>query len=238
MEWDDFEDLIRSSVDDELETVGDYESATWSLADLVRYTNLAQSNYSRHFPQEKTHEVTVVAGTKDYDLPADIITPPHQSIKDARWQRTSTYAEHLVFTKWRPGAGETVSPLGSNKGAIIWGSKFFLEKVPIETDTLYKIELFYHALHAIVPVDPSSFTFTVPDSDIECLFWYVTSLMMMKLEAGDSALRQWADDEDLGSSRDDSPPRRSAMYRMRQYQETIRARLHGQGTPRLKRVRR
>ena len=239
MNWTDFEELVRSSVDDELATEGDYSTATWSLEDLVRFSNLALSNYSRHFPQESIHEVTVVSGTKEYSLPADIVTPPHRSIIDARWQRTSASADHLTIVRWRPGSMETLTPIGSNLGILIWGNSFFLEKEPTSIDANYPIELFYHAIHDTVPEAPDeAYDFSVPDSDMECIFWYVTSLMMMKLEAGDATLRQYADDEDLGSNRDDSPPRRSAMYRMRQYQECIKSRLDRQQTPRLRRVRR
>ena len=238
MNWDDFEEMVRSSVDDELAEAGDYSTATWSLEDLVHFSNLALPNYSRHFPQESIHEVTVVSGTKEYSLPTDIVTPPHQSIMDARWQRTSSHVEHLSVVRWRPGSTETITPIGANLGVLIWGNSLYLEKVPNDIDAIYPIELFYHAIHTAVPDDPSEFTFTVPDADMECIFWYVTSLMMMKLEAGDATLRQYADDEELGSSRDDSPPRRSAMYRMRMYQECIKARLAHQVRPRLRRVKR
>lgn len=239
MNWTDFEDLIRSSVDDELSEAGDYTKATWSLEDLTRYTNLALSNFSRFFPQEKTQEVEVTAGVKGYDLPTDIITPPNKSIVDARWQRTASYAQHLVFTKWKPGSSETILPAGgANLGALIWGDKFYLEKEPTAADAVYPIELFYYGIHDAVPDDPSEFNFTVPDSDMECIFWYVTSLMMMKLEAGDATLRQYADDEDLGSTREDSPPRESARYRMRQYENGIKQRLQHKDSPKLRRIRR
>ena len=238
MNWNDFEALVRSSVDDELETEGDYTDASWSLADEVNFTNLALSNFSRHFPLEKIHEVTVTTGTKSYDLPSDIITPPHKSIADARWQRSSARAEHLVITRWRPGSTETLLPAGSNMGAFIWGSKIILEKEPTSADAQYPIELYYYGQHTSVPADPSSYEFTVMDADMECIFWYVTSLMMMKLDAGDALLRQYADSDDLGSSRDDSPPRRSAMYRMRQYENCVKERLAHRDSPRIKRVRR
>jgi len=237
MNWDDFEALIRSSCDDELENDDD-SAATWPETDLIAYANLALSNYSRHFPLESIKEVTVVAGTQAYDLPDDIVTPPHKSIVDASWRRSATLVDHLVFTRWRPGSNEQVSTSGTGKGARIWGSQFLLEDVPTSSDAAYPIVLYYYAIHTAVPADPSAFSFTVPDSDIECIFWYTTALMMMKLDSGDSTLRQYADDEDLGGRRDDSPPAKSAERRMKEYRQCVSERLTGRETPRLKRVRR
>lgn len=236
MNWDDFETLLRSSTDD-VETTG--LTPTWTDAELISFTNLALSNFSHHFPLESSSNITVVAGQRSYDLPADIVTPPYNAIVDVRWQRSSTSATHMVISRWKPGMTEAISSLGSNRGALLWGNKFLLEDAPTAADAAYPIELYYYAQHTPVPSDPSEYTFTVVDSDMECIYWYATSLMMMKLEAGDATLRQYASGDDLGSSRDDSPPRRSAQYRMRMYRECIATRKEEQAAPRLtRRVRR
>lgn len=236
MNWDDFETLVRSSCDDELQTVGDDSDATWTTEDIIGYTNLALANYSRHFPCEQVGNIVVVEGTKSYSLPADIITPVHKSIADARWQRSSTAAVHLSISRWKPGVTEGISSIGTGIGASLWGTNLILEDAPSAEDALYPIELYYLGVHDSVPADPTEFDFSVPEADMECVFWYTTALMMMKLDAGDASLRQYADKRDLGSSRDDSPPRRSAQYRMKMYESCISTRLAGQSSPRLRRV--
>jgi hypothetical protein len=96
----------------------------------------------------------------------------------------------------------------------------------------YDIDLWYFALHTECdPDDTSSFTFTVPDADMTLIFWFVTALMMGKLESEDAYLRQYADRGDLGIYRDDSPPRKSASWRMARYNEGIAARSKRQRGP-------
>lgn len=235
-----FEAHVRSGMDDSI-TGGDDSSATWSTEEIAEYTNDAISSYSQHFPYQQTGTIDVVAGTQAYSLPTDILQPPDTAIVDAVWQKTTYGVVHLDRYEWPPGTDESLSVVGTGKGYWLWGAQLILEDEPSASDATYDITLYYYAHHTYCdPADEDlgNFSFTVPDSDRELLFWYVTSLMMGKLEASDADLRRWAEKQDGGSSRDDSPPRKSSFFRMEQFHEGIAIRKSRKAPTKLRRRRR
>jgi hypothetical protein len=130
---------------------------------------------------------------------------------------------------WGPsGATESISIAGAGKAYYLWGDQFILADAPTAGDAQYGIELWYNGLHPLVdPTDEGllAVELTVPQADRSLLFWYITACMMGKLEASDSNLRQWASRQDLGSFRDDNPPRKSASWRMEKYNTGVALRL-------------
>lgn len=241
MNFGDFEAHVRSSMNDSVDDHDDAR-ATWLNAEIVQWTHEAIANYSQHFSYEKTGTISVVAGTRNYSLPSDIIQPPDAAIEDLSWQRPGYQRDHLGEKRMPPGSTEGISLTGTGKGYRLWGNELWLEDEPSARDANYDIIIWYRALHDQPPTPVGAttwtFDFTVPDADMELMFWYVTSMMMGKLEADDSFLRQYADREDLGIYRDDNPARKSATYRMKRYDDGIAIRLAKKKSPRLTRARR
>jgi hypothetical protein len=226
MIFSDFEAHVRAAMNDSID--GDDDSAAiWGTTEIARYLNEAIRDYSQHFPRQMTTTISVVAGTRSYDLPADILWPPSTAIRAIFWQRAGFERDHMAEIRWEPGVVENISVSGTGKGYLIWDDKIYLEDEPSARDANYDIELWYYALQT--ECDPTandlgSFVLTVSDADTTLLFWYTTALMMGKLESEDAYLRQYADRGDLGIYRDDSPPRKSASWRMARYNEGIAAR--------------
>lgn len=238
MNYGDFEAHVRRSMNDEVDSHDD-EHATWKNAEIVQWTNDAISDYSQHFPNEKVTTVSVVAGTKSYNLPTDILQPPDAAIVLLSWEREGYFRDHMAATRMRPGSTEHISLTGTGKGYQVWGNKLHLEDEPSARNANYDPDLWYLALHDQMPttIDSNLWTteFSIPDADLGVLFWFVTSLMMSKLESDDAFLRQYADREDLGIYRDDNPARKSALWRMGKYDDGIGLRLAKKNSPKLRR---
>jgi len=215
-------------------------NATWKNVEIAQWTRDGISNYSQHFPAQKADVLSVVAGTQSYSLPSDIIQPPEAAIVKLAWERVGRERDHLSMVNMPPGATERISLTGTGKGYTIWANTVYLEDEPSSRDANYDIVIWYLGLHdqpiAVVNDDLWAFVFSVPDPDQELLYWYVTSCMMGKLESDDSYLRQYADRNDLGIYRDDNPARKSASWRMEQYQSGVGLRLARKAAPRLKRA--
>ena len=238
MTYADFESHVRSSMNDTVDGHDD-EHATWKNAEMAQWSREAVSDYSQHFPNQKASTISVVVGTPDYALPSDIIQPPGAAIEKLSWQRPGYQIDHLKVSRMPPGATEGMSLTGAGKGYRIWGNHIWLEDNPAARDANYDIVIWYRALHDQPPTAVGdtlwNFVFTVPDADMGLMFWFVTSLMMSKLEADDSYLRQYADREDLGIYRDDNPARKSATYRMKKYEADIALRLGKARKPQVRR---
>jgi hypothetical protein len=238
MNYPDFEAWIRASMNDV--TLSD-ETAIWQIVDVIAATNAAIRDYSQNLPRERSATLTVVAGQREYDLPEDILSPPATAIVALYWQRVGYERDYLKLVDMQSGRTERISVSGTGKGFSIWGDQLILEDAPVSSDAEYPIYLRYRGLHALVPSDDDDrelFTFSIPEADMNLIYWYAGSLLMAKLEADDSYLRQYAGREDLGIRRDDSPVLKSADWRMKQYQEGMRLRLGRKVSVRLVRSRR
>lgn len=239
MNFGDFEAHVRSGMDD---SITDYDdtNATWSTLEIAEYFNDAVADYSFYFPRNGIDTIEVTAGTASYSLPDDIINPPDSAIELLRWRRPGYQYDHMERLSWPPGSTESISTSGTGMGYYIWNMKLVLADSPSAQDAAYDIDIWYRRLHTVVDATMSgevlrSTELSVPVSDRSLLFWYVTGCMMGKLEAGDAFLRQYADRGDLGIYRDDSPPRRSANWRMQRYDEGIALRLAKARSPKLRR---
>lgn len=233
MNFNDFEAHVRRSMDDPVVDHVD-TAATWKTDEIASYLNDALANYSQFFPRQRITSITVVAGTQTYALPEDIIQPPDSAIEMMRWKRFGVYYDHLKRVEFPSGSQENISFAGTGMGYWLWGNNIILCDEPTTQNALYTIELWYRALHQLVDVSATDALYntelTVPQADRELLFWYVTACMMGKLEASDSDLRRWAQRDDAGIYRDDNPSRKSASWRMEQYDNGIavrRGRGHG-----------
>jgi len=225
MTFEEFESLVRNGVDDAISS-GDDSAATWSTAEIAEYTNDGIYDYSQHFPLQTTATIVVTAGTSSYSLPSDIIQPPDTSLEIVRWRKPGYLYDHLEVISWPPGSTEAISVAGTGKGYYIWGDNLILADSPSVHDAQYDIEIWYRAVHPLIDTtltgdDLAAETIDIPQADRSLMFWYVTAVMMGKLEASDAFLRQYADREDLGVYRDDSPPRKSASWRMERYDSGI-----------------
>lgn len=238
MNYGDFEAHVRRSMNDDVTSHVD-TNATWKNAEIVQWTNDAIADYSQHFPNEKADTISVVAGTSYYALPADIIQPPDAAIVKLTWQRQGYTRDHMAQSRLRPGATEDISLTGTGKGYQIFAGNVYLEDSPSARDANYDMDLWYFALHDLMPttIDATLWAseFSLPAADLGVLFWFVTSLMMSKLESDDSFLRQYADREDLGIYRDDNPARKSAEWRMNKYDKDVALRLAKKKSPKLRR---
>lgn len=216
--WESYRNDIRLELKD-------LSATKWVDEELRLYYNSAMKNYSQYFPQQKYHDYTPVADTREYALPTDIMSPVSDAIVSLEYPE-NTWVAPLPAPAFKPGTHREVynwlkESLYTGAGGLqyyAWGPSLFLTADPAFVDTDEVFQLRYFGIHDMVslPLDELS----IPLIDEELIMWYVTAKAYQRISGQDANLQRW----DERGRRNDSPLIPEHRWRMEMYQEGVRMR--------------